>query len=67
MQEDVTRETHGTETVTELGAYVRLEPPNTLLSAQLEVAEVRRGSRLDPGFHTERSNRRMSVGLGIRF
>jgi hypothetical protein len=69
-QDEVTRDSHSTETITDYGAHLRIEPPDTVLSARFELAEMRRGSTLESSlgtFRKDRAQRRMSVELGIRF
>jgi len=65
-QEEVTRDTTGTETVTDLEASVALEPEGGLVSARAEYAETRRGSTLE-SIRAERLQRRLTVSLGLRF
>jgi hypothetical protein len=66
-QEEVSVDSHGTETVRDLAFAFELEPRGSPLSARFELAETRRGSRLEPDLHATRTHRRVSVGLGLAF
>ncbi len=66
VQEDVTRETHAIETLTNLQAELTFEPPATPISSHLEFAQVAHDSDL-AGIDGARTTRRLSIGLGVVF
>ncbi len=66
VQEEVTQETHASETLTNLEAELTFEPPAAPLSSRLEFAEVRHESTL-AATHGARTTRRLSIGLGLVF
>jgi hypothetical protein len=66
VQEEVTREPHGRETVSELAAHVAFEPPGTPLSAELELARIGRESALG-WLNASRAIRKASITLGVHF
>jgi len=66
-QEDVSVDSHGVETVRDLGVAFVLEPSGAPLSTRFELAETRRVSDLEPDFHATRTDRRLSMGLGLAF
>jgi hypothetical protein len=69
-KESITRRTHSSETMTELSAYLQVEPGDTPLTTRLELTDVRHQSDLDSpfgAFHSSSVVRRVSVELGIVF
>lgn len=66
VQEQVVREPHGSETITELSARVAFEPADAPVATELEVAQTKRTSALS-WLDAARTWRRFSAGFGVRF
>lgn len=66
LQEQVTRDTHSREVLTELGAYVRIDPPKSAFTTMIEFSSLRHDSRLDSVSATQ-VMRRLTVGVGLHF
>lgn len=66
MQEEVTRDVHGTDGVLELSAYLAVQPPQSIAFARLEADWIRRTSEMDP-VRVTRSDQRYGILAGVRF
>jgi hypothetical protein len=66
MQEEVSWDTHGSETIVELGGHLVVEPPGSALLAKIALDRVVRGSNLAE-FSETRSRDTFEASLGMRF
>jgi hypothetical protein len=66
VQEEVTREPHGREAVTELEAHLAFEPRGVAVATQIELSQSIRSSAL-AAIETLRFTRRLTFGLGAHF